>query len=279
MKMNMRRVGIVAVVSVALIFGVSFAYAKNEGVPFDELWDAIEELWDALGGVQDDVGDMQSQLDLYGQLAVLTVKVDLLEDEYSILELVPGPIGPMGPPGPMGPTGSQGAQGVTGPQGAQGPPGDPGPAGPQGEQGPEGPEGPAGPKGDTGDQGPKGDTGDQGPKGDTGDQGPKGFLAKPDYDSGFQTIAVDKEQTYTHNLGTQDIFVYVLGCDSGTENVHQHFLGGHVIVTPDTDYLEGLDYYWNDGNRITVYRWPNDNRPNSPYNWDYVRVMIWKIPS
>jgi hypothetical protein len=293
MKMNMRRVGIVAVVSVALIFGASFAYAGNEGVPFDELWDAIEELWDALSGVQDDVGDMQSQLDLYGQLAVLTAKVDLLEDEYSILELVPGPTGPMGPPGPMGPTGSQGVQGVTGPQGALGPSGVPGPAGsqgeqgpagPQGELGPAGPQGPQGPPGETGPAGPQGDPGPtgpqgpQGPQGNQGPQGPQGFLGKPDYDSGFQTIAANQEKTFTHNLGTQDIFVYVLGCDYGTENVHQNFLGGHILVADDKEYLQGLHYWWVSSNSIKVFRWHDDDRP-TPWNWDSVRVMIWKIPS
>ena len=71
-----------------------------------------------------------------------------------------------------------------------------------------------------------------------------------------------------------NIFVYVLGCDAGTERVHQNFLGGHVVVLPDgKEVHEGLTYYWIGYDEITFYRFDDDHM------WDYVQVMIWKIPS
>ncbi|GAG62047.1 unnamed protein product, partial [marine sediment metagenome] len=225
-----------------------FAYAASQGVPFDELWDAIEELWGTLGGVQDDVVDIQSQLDLYGQIAVLTAKVDLLEDKYGILELVPGPTG------------------LTGPQGLQGNPGETGSAGSEGDPGDTGTAGSEGPQGDTGDTGA------------IGPPGPQGFLGMPDYDSGYQLIAVNYPKTFKHYLDTQNLFIYVLGCDAGTGNIHQQYLHGHAIYTPDVkERLQGLVYHLDDLDSINVYRFPNDDVP-SPYNWDSVRVMIWKIP-
>jgi hypothetical protein len=83
--------------------------------------------------------------------------------------------------------------------------------GPQGEQGPVGPTGDTGPQGSQGPQGATGDTGPEGPQGQVGPegpQGPPGGFGAPDYDSGWQNITI--VYYVTHNLGTQDILVYLL---------------------------------------------------------------------
>ena len=215
--MNKKKAGIIAVAIIALS-GISFAFAgnkdtQNNGVPFKEIWDAIN-------GLQENVVEIW----------------EYIED----IELTPGPEGPKGDPGDTG---------LAGPEGLEGPPGE------------------------------KGDTGDKGDTGTTGPRGPQGFLGKPDYDSGFQLIALKKEKIFTHDLGTQNLFVYVLGRDFETKNIHQFYLGGHAIYTPAVDELyQGLHYYWNDDDHIKVFRFHDDDR-DSPFNWDHVRVMIWKIPS
>jgi len=245
--MNKKKAGIIAVAIIALS-GISFAFAgnkdtQNNGVPFKEIWDAIN-------GLQENVVEIW----------------EYIED----IELTPGPEGPKGDPGDTG---------LAGPEGPKGDPGDTGLAGPEGPKGDPGDTGLAGPEGLEGPPGEKGDTGDKGDTGTTGPRGPQGFLGKPDYDSGFQLIALKKEKIFTHDLGTQNLFVYVLGRDFETKNIHQFYLGGHAIYTPAVDELyQGLHYYWNDDDHIKVFRFHDDDR-DSPFNWDHVRVMIWKIPS
>ena len=95
---------------VALILMSAAAVNASDGIPFQDLWDALEDL----------------------------------QDQIDEIELTPGPQGEQGiagPGGPEGPAGPQGEQGIAGPGG---------PAGPQGEQGIAGPEGPEGPAGSDG---------------------------------------------------------------------------------------------------------------------------------
>ena len=201
MKISKKEAGIIAVVVIALSGTVLVFGARNNGVPFNEIWEAIK-------GLQADIAE---------------------------IELLPGPEGPVGPAGP---------------QGEQGPQGDPGSAGSQGTPGETGPAGP---------------------------QGPPGFLGKPDYDSGFQPITANQKPTLKHFLGTQNIFVYVLGCDHLTENIHQRYLGGHIDWPLPTDSKHvGLAYWWNDGDTIHLHRYPDDDQ-NRGYDWDYYRVMIWSL--
>jgi hypothetical protein len=165
--------------------------------------------------------------------------------------------------------GPQGKQGLKGVQGLQGPKGD------TGDTGPKGDTGLAGPKGDTGDTGlagPRGDTGDTGlagPKGDTGEQGPAGMLGAPDFDSGW--IGIGTGETYfEHNLGTQDLFVYMIGKIGGIL-VHQGGYGGIYYYTTEMTY-EGAVWTTYGLNYVSVTRYLHDT------SWDEVRVLIWKLP-
>jgi hypothetical protein len=250
--MSRREAGIIAVVIIAMS-GISFAFAGNGGVPFDEIWDAIF-------GLQEDMEEIQSTLDLYALIATLEARIVNLETNVGALQFVPGP------------------QGITGPQGATGLTGQEGPTGPMGSQGPEGPPGPATPgpqgeKGDTGDQGIQGDKGDAGPQGPQGPIGPAG-LGDPDYDSCW--VPINPGQTKTLILGDKyelSAFVYVLGkygdaSADEPEVIHQIFLGGEC----NGDESAGITWSISDNDIITVSRLPDDTA------WEKVRVMVWKLP-
>ena len=87
-----------------------------------------------------------------------------------------------------------------------------------------------------------------------------GFLNAPAYDSGWITIEEGEETVFTHNLNTTEVFVYMIGKDTDQiYKIHQYEYGGTYWA------------YWHnlDSNNISVTaEWP----------WDYVRVMIWRIP-
>ena len=219
---------------------ISFAFAGNNGMPFDELWEAIF-------GVQEDVEDIQSTLDLQGQIATLEYAVNELTAEVALLKMTPL-LGPQGPPGP------------------------------QGELGPEGPEGPPGEKGDTGDTGatgPKGDQGVQGVqgstgmKGDTGEQGPPGLLY-PDYDSGWTAITAGTFISFDPGFDIDDTFVYMVGRitylspQGDWTQYHQSAYGA------DSTY--GAFWTTNADGTISVGRMPADTL------WEEVRVMVWQLP-
>ena len=240
--MSKREAGIIAVVIIAM-FGVSFVFAEKDGVPFDEIWEAIF-------GVQEDIEDIQTTLDLHALIATLEARIVNLETNLGALEFVPGP------------------QGITGPQGSTGLTGQEGPTGPMGSQGPEGHRGAIGPPGPAGEMGPRGETGEQGPTGPKGDTGDAG-LGKPAYDSGW----VDIKSGQSITLDTGDIefelnaFVYVLGMTSD-KVIHQLSLGGEY----DGDIKAGLTWSMTKGDTIELRRLPED------VNWEQVRVMVWGLP-
>ena len=235
--MSKREAGIIAVVIIAFS-GISFAFAEKDGVPFDEIWEAIF-------GVQEEVADMQSILDLHVQIATLSAHVQQLQSQYDILqsyvdtiELIPGPLGPAGETGPQGP---QGETGETGPTGSTGP---------------EGPEGPIGPIGATGALiDPDYDS---------------GWLdIKQD-----QVISLELGYNYKWNAF---VYVLGLG-EFGTDTiatVHQAFLGGEIIGEVFTTSQVGLTWGMTKeekGDVIIVHRCADD-----PF-WEYVRVIVWKLP-
>jgi hypothetical protein len=146
-----------------------------------------------------------------------------------------GPTGPAGATGPQGIQGIQGATGATGPKGdkgdtgetgatgATGPTGSQGIQGLQGDTGATGPQGPIGLTGPVGATGPQGPQGIQGDTGATGPTGPTGVVAATSpitYDSGTQTVALDRTAENTTNdtryarLGAANAFT----------------VGGHTIV-------------------------------------------------
>ena len=160
---------------------------------------------------------------------------------------------------------------ATGPQGSKGD------TGPQGPKGDTGPQGSTGSTGATGLQGPKGDTGPQGstgPTGATGPQGPTGIL-NPDYDSGWTALSGRIVVQFNHNLGTSDVFVYVLAkwyrnwTGSGGPMVHQFYYGGDSYGTPEQTQGFYWDSYTQNPNMIRVSCWERT---------DEIRVLIWKLP-
>ena len=106
-------------------------------------------------------------------------------------------------------------------------------------------------------------------------------LGKPDYDSGWTSIASAQILMFTHNLGTKELLVYVIGKDSVSD------------WNPSTG-----DYTWNIGINQWVYGSGADcgnvdrglywmhldettiqvRRGEDDIKWDEVRVMLWKIP-
>lgn len=92
-------------------------------------------------------------------------------------------------------------------------------------------------------------------------------LGAPDYDSGWQTIAQGQVLTFTHNLGTMNLIVYVLGKHMYGGFIHQDGYGGLQVQ----EYGHGLDWQAN-LSIINVRRWYND------LSWKQVRVLIWKLP-
>lgn len=83
-------------------------------------------------------------------------------------------------------------------------------------------------------------------------------LAVPAYDSGWVSTE-GGTITFSHNLGTTEVLVYLIGNDtSGALGIHQF------------QYGEMYWAYWHnlDANSIEVTAYPP---------WDYVRVILWKI--
>jgi len=99
----MKKYIVLSVLALVLVSGTALAKSEN-GVPFNDLWNAI-------AGLQEQINN---------------------------IELLPGPQGEQGEHGPMGPQGPQGEQG---PIGATGLAGEQGPVGPQGDKGEHGEDG------------------------------------------------------------------------------------------------------------------------------------------
>ncbi len=172
--------------------------------------------------------------------------------------------GPQGEPGPKGEPGLQGVQGL---QGLKGDTGD------------VGPEGPEGPIGLAGEQGPMGPQGPPGAIGVTGAIGPPGIM-NPDYDSGWVTIldtgSGSDILTLDHNLGTNELFVYMVGKDAWGYT-HTSGFGGNWWF-PTRDSREQTGAYWVAPNEdlIQIWRKPGDVWGNQ--QWISVRVLIWILP-
>lgn len=139
-------------------------------------------------------------------------------------------------------------------------------------EGPPGATGPAGPKGETGEQGPKGEQGIQGQKGETGPQGPPGGLGSPDFDSGWTSISPGQVITLNHNLGTDNVLIFLYGRPVGGLP-HIQYLGGESYATLGVESNLGAYWFGLDQNSVQVTRWAQD------YNWEQFRLLVWKLPS
>ena len=92
---------------------------------------------------------------------------------------------------------------------------------------------------------------------------------RPDYDSGWRSISTGETLNLTHNLGTTELLVYIIGNDSTgddpVDGINQKFHGGSAAP------YYGI--YWRDLDNTTI----KVNRGVHDLYWDEVRVMIWKI--
>jgi len=98
-------------------------------------------------------------------------------------------------------------------------------------------------------------------------------LPAPDYDSfieyeGWRYLPTGPTR-FDHNLGTTNVLVYVIGTKTYGGTAHQIEYGGEKEVS-----LGVHGAYWHEltTTEITVHRNGDDG------NWEYVRVMIWKLP-
>ncbi len=97
------------------------------------------------------------------------------------------------------------------------------------------------------------------------------MIGKPDFDSGWLSLSPgDKE--IAHPLKTTDVIVYMVGKKTSEGAPHQMEYGGFVntVGVLVNDYRGA---YWHKltAGSITVHRHGNDE------NWEYVRVLMWKI--
>ena len=95
---------------------------------------------------------------------------------------------------------------------------------------------------------------------------PEGFIGAPAYDSGWINVSQGETITLTHNLNTQELFVYVIGKWNYTDvgwAMHQNRYGG--------DSKRGLQWRKLTDTTIDLRRMDDDQ------NYDHVRVQIWKI--
>jgi len=102
----------------------------------------------------------------------------------------------------------------------------------------------------------------------------KGFGA-PDYDSGWTVINPGTNVNVTHNLGTEDLFVYLYGRFRNTLGdmrwiYHQTNFGTNIFGLGDEWVQRGAQWS-SDENSIVVFREYTDE------SWEEFRVIIWKI--
>jgi hypothetical protein len=95
-------------------------------------------------------------------------------------------------------------------------------------------------------------------------------LGAPDYDSEWVVMPAGASSIFTHNLSTTNVLVYLLGKKNGiSPYIHQKEYGGLMNTLGSQ-----IGVYWYDltATTLTVYR-----HAQGP-SWNYVRVMVWKIP-
>jgi len=95
-------------------------------------------------------------------------------------------------------------------------------------------------------------------------------LGTPDYDSGWFYISNGGQVIKTHNLGTTNVLVFMVGkySSSSSPYIHQRFYGG------EETWPNYWGAYWQDLTETTI----RVIRQGQDEIWNYVRVMIWKIP-
>jgi uncharacterized coiled-coil protein SlyX len=89
-------------------------------------------------------------------------------------------------------------------------------------------------------------------------------LGKPDYDSGWFYVSQGSFAILTHNLGTTNVLVYMIGYNG---YINQIQYGGD-----DTSYNQ-WGAFWSELTTTTI----RIIRQGNDVNWPDIRVMIWKL--
>ena len=99
---------------------------------------------------------------------------------------------------------------------------------------------------------------------------PQGFMSAPAYDSGWMALSPGGI-ICEHNLGTYELFVYVVGGWMNSD-LHQMQYGGFAYYYEGDWHNEGAWWYALSIDEILVNRGTEDSR------WETIRVYIWVIP-
>ena len=105
----------------------------------------------------------------------------------------------------------------------------------------------------------------------------------PDFDSGWVDIEQGGTVEVNHNLGTRNLFVYLIGArtHANEDLIHQNHFGAEAYglpeITPNggvvTDFIDrGVFWHITDENKIRVIRVWDD------IDWHRFRVLLWQLP-
>ena len=97
---------------------------------------------------------------------------------------------------------------------------------------------------------------------------PPRYISPPAYDSGWQPINKGQLLTFTHDLNTVELLVYVIGKSPDSTAIHQQYYGYAFLLSGQ---VRGLSWYALTETSIKVLRGPDDTI------WSEVRVMLWII--
>lgn len=105
----------------------------------------------------------------------------------------------------------------------------------------------------------------------------------PDYDSGWIDIDQGGSVDVNHNLGTKNLFVYLIGARTleNEDLIHQQHFGAEAYGLPEitpsggvaTDFIDrGVFWHIRNDDQIKIVRVWDDN------DWHRFRVLLWQLP-
>jgi hypothetical protein len=104
----------------------------------------------------------------------------------------------------------------------------------------------------------------------------------PDYDSGWVTIPDTSTGadilTLTHNLGTKDIIVYMIGKDVWGFTHTKNIGGSWWFPQPSIEAGAQTGAYWVASNDDEISIWRESGDFWNSQGWVSVRCLIWEIP-
>jgi len=102
---------------------------------------------------------------------------------------------------------------------------------------------------------------------------PPGFLSAPAYDSGWVAFNPGQGVTLEHNLGTRELFVYMVGLHIDHDVVHQMAYGSDSYLDRDDNLYKEWGARWWLPSDNTIYV----SRRQADLWWQEIRVYIWVI--